>query len=160
MLVEHVVRQVLQYPLGARPLQGHERVSHAHVVDLRVRRVGVPFDPFEIFFCVGSIDDQQKVFGVDPVDEQVVDHARALVGEHRVLHLVVGQLRDVVGREALDERERARAYNFDLAHVRNVKQPGGFANGHVLRDRPGVLDGHFPADEIDHACPQRDVSLV
>ena len=53
--------------------------------------------------------------------------------------------------------ERALAGNFDLAHVGDVEQARRGADGHVLGGDAGVLDGHVPAAERDHAGAEGDV---
>ena len=55
---------------------------------------------------------------------------------------------------------RLRPLDLDLAHVRDVEDAGVGANGAVLLDDALVLDGHLPAGERNHPCPERDVPVV
>ena len=65
----------------------------------------------------------------------------------RLPHIESGS---VVGRDTLDGGERVVAGDLDLAHVAHVEQTGSGADGHVLLDDAGVLDGHVPAAEGNH----------
>ena len=51
--------------------------------------------------------------------------------------------------------KRVGAGDLDLAHVRDVEQPGARADRHVLVDDARVFDGHVPAAEFDHARAER-----
>src|SRR4029453_5878040 len=55
---------------------------------------------------------------------------------------------------------RPRAFDLELAHVRDVEDPGGGADRLVLGDHALVLHGHLPAGERHHARIQRAVPLV
>ena len=66
----------------------------------------------------------------------------------------VFELRNVVARRLLQERERVRAFDQDLAHVRHVEEPRIRAHGLVLVDDARELDGQLPAAEIDHLSAQ------
>ena len=84
------------------------------------------------------------------MDQKIV-HEGAGAGEQAgVLRLAVGELRGVVGGDVLDQLERMRAADFDLAHVADVEQARGGARGHVFGDDAGILDRHVPAAEIHH----------
>ena len=60
----------------------------------------------------------------------------------------------------LDRLQRVGAGDLDLAHVRDVEQPGPRADGHVLVDDARVFDGHVPAAELDHARTERAMPRV
>ena len=96
----------------------------------------------------------------DAVGDQVVDDAAALVRQQRVLRLAVGQLREVVREEALQELELSRAFDVDLAHVRDVEDAAVAPDGEMLRDHTLVLDGHVPACERHHPRAEGDVAIV
>ena len=53
-----------------------------------------------------------------------------------------------------------RPGNFDLAHVRDVEDPGVPADGEVLGPDAPVLDGHLPAGERDELRAGGDVAVV
>ena len=55
---------------------------------------------------------------------------------------------------------RAWPFDLDLAHVRDVEDPGVGADRPVLLDHPLVLDGHLPAGERDHPRAECDVAVV
>ena len=57
-------------------------------------------------------------------------------------------LRDVVGEQPLQQRERAGAARLDLAHVRDVEDPARLAHRQVLLADALVLDRHLPAGEL------------
>ena len=53
--------------------------------------------PFKIFIYLGRVYDQKKFFRLNPVDDQIIDHATAIVQEKCVLALGYRQFVDVVG---------------------------------------------------------------
>ena len=98
--------------------------------------------------------------GRDAIGDQVVDDAAALVREQRVLRLAVTELREVVREEALQELELGRAFDVDLAHVRDVEDAAVAPDGEMLGDHALVLDGHVPACERHHPRAEGDVAIV
>ncbi len=87
---------------------------------------------------------------VDLVHQDVVDEPAVAIQQAGVVRLADLQLGGVVGGNIIDELQRIRAADFDLAHVADVKNAGGAADGVVLLDDAGVLHGHVPAAKIDH----------
>ena len=85
-----------------------------------------------------------------------------------VVRLVVGEARRVVHGDVLDGGESAGAAKLDFAHVRDVKEADGGADGEVLGDQSnaeagagsGILDRHVPAAEVDHFGLERAVRGV
>ena len=59
------------------------------------------------------------------------------------------ELADVVGQNAIQKGRRAGAADGHFAHVRDVEDAGGVADGQMFVGDAGVLDGHFPAAELD-----------
>ena len=68
------------------------------------------------------------------------------------------ELGDVVARHALQEGERAGTLQLELAHVRDVEEPGRLPHREVLGDHAAVLDRHLPAGEGHHLRAQGAVS--
>ena len=97
---------------------------------------------------------------VEPVHDQVVDDPAALVREERVLRPTGLELVEVVREQALEQLVGARPLHVDLAHVRDVEDPGVRANRPVLLEHALVLDGHLPPGERDEPCAERDVAIV
>ena len=85
-------------------------------------RVGVPRDVREVLRDVRRVDDHHDVVG-EAIDEAVVLDRAAVVENRRIVHLADGERGDVVGRDVVDEVDRARAADDELAHVRDVEQP-------------------------------------
>jgi hypothetical protein len=50
-----------------------------------------------------------------------------------------------------------RGFEVQLAHVRDVEEPGGFAHGVVLVHDAGILHGQLPAAEGDDSSAERFV---
>ncbi len=46
---------------------------------------------------------------------------------------------------------RRRPLDENLAHVTHVEQADRAAHGEMLVDDPGILEGHLPSAELDHA---------
>ncbi len=90
---------------------------------------------------VGRVRHRQVAVGLQPVGEEVVEHAPVLAAQHRVLGAPDRELRDVVGEQPLQQRLRAGARGFDLAHVRDVEHADVLAHRHVLLADALVLDG-------------------
>ena len=122
---------------------------------------------------VDPIDDLGPVRGVDHheeerlaggvviiADQHVVEDSAVVVGDQRVADLVqlhVGH----AAREQLGQKDgRAGALESQPAHVRDVDDAHGRADGRVLFDDRRVLHGHGPAGEIDHASAMRHVPIV
>ena len=94
------------------------------------------------------------------VDQHIV-HERALRRrEGRILNLADCEFRRIVRRDVLHSLERIAPRNLDLAHVAHVEQPGTRSHRHVLVDDAGVLNGHVPAAEFDHAGTERSMARI
>ena len=78
----------------------------------------------------------------------------------RVERLVDFEAGDVVGDEALEEVERAGAFEVELAHVADIEEASALADGAMLVEDAGVLDGHLPAAELDEPRAEGDVPVV
>ena len=109
---------------------------------------------------VGRVGDDQVAVAAKPVGEEVVEHAALLVAEAGVLGAADLDLGDVVGEHALEEGERPRALDLDLAHMRDVEHPGVGAHGGVLLADPLVGDRHLPAGEGNELGAGLGVPLV
>src|SRR5262249_20100593 len=86
--------------------------------------------------------------------------AALLVAHQAVAGLHVLHGGGVVAPDVLDEVERIGPGETEPAHVADVEHAGGGADGVVLLDDSGVLHGHEPAAELDHASAVRDVPAV
>ena len=69
------------------------------------------------------------------------------------------ELGDVVREQSLQQRERARAAGFDLAHVRDVEDPARLTHSHVLLAHTLILDRHLPAGEVHELGPGSHVTV-
>ena len=67
---------------------------------------------------------------------------------------------EVVREQPLQQLLRARAFDLELAHVRDVEDAGVGPHRAVLGDHALVLDGHLPARERDEPRPERGVPVV
>jgi len=119
---------------------------------------GVLPHPCQIALGVRGVHHHQEIVGRQAVDEKIVDVGAALGQQAAVVRPARRQPRHVVRRQGLQQGLRARAAQADLAHVRDVEQPGGGAHGAMLLDDAGILDRHLPAGEADHARPQLQVA--
>ncbi len=97
---------------------------------------------------------------LDPVDDQVVDDAPALVGQQRVLGGPDLDLAQVVREQRLEQVDRVHALDLELAHVGDVEDAAVLPDGAMLGDDALVLDGHLPAGEGHEAGPGGDVPVV
>ena len=115
--------------------------------------LGLLAKPGQVLLVIGGVRDGQEAPAVQPVGEEVVEHAAVLAAEHRVLGAALGDLRDVVGEDALEELLCLRPARLDLAHVRDVEHPGLRAHVHVLGADALVLHRHLPAGERHELGP-------
>ena len=109
---------------------------------------------------VGGVRDGEEAAVVEAVGEEVVEHAAVGLAEDAVLGAALGDLGHVVGEDPLEELLRLRAARLDLAHVRDVEQPGLGAHVHVLLADALVLHRHLPAGERHDARPGGLVAVV
>ena len=106
---------------------------------MRVRRVG---------------DHHEAILG-EPVDDQVVEDAAVGRADHRVLGAADGQRRWVRHEGKSQCLTGVRPLHEQLAHVREVEQPGSLSDRSMLVEDRAVLHRHPPAGEVDHPGAQR-----
>ena len=128
-------------------------VAHLHTVELAL------LEPGEVGLAVRCIDDQEKALRRTLVRNQVVDDPALVVRQQRVLRLAGADPVEVVREQRLQEVTRPRAFDFELAHVRDVEDPAVAAHREVLRDDAFVLHRHLPARERDESRAERDVAV-
>ena len=105
---------------------------------------------------VGGIRHGQVAIDVQPVGEEVVEHAAVLAAEHAVLRAAHPraarfgdrELGEVVREQPLEQVERLRPACFDLAHVRHVENAAAPAHSEMLLAQAPVFDRHLPAREL------------
>ncbi len=147
-------------PAGVRPLDGEHRVAVGHIAHRDVEVAAPTAQPGKVGGVVGRVGDDEVAVAAEPVGEEVVEHAAVLGAEAGVLGAADRDLGDVVGEDPLQEGERARPLDLDLAHVGDVEHPGVTAHREVLFANPLVLDGHLPARKIDQLRPELEVAVV
>src|SRR4029077_16061843 len=142
---------------GARPLDRDERGLVRPIVERDASRE-VPLDVHAVLGDVRGVHDHQVLVVGEPVDDDVVDDRAPLVRQEAVPGLPDCEPRDVARDHAVDRRARARAGEEELAHVRQVEEPGVRPDRPMLRDDPGrVLDRHLVARELDHLAARPKV---
>src|ERR1700754_3749517 len=93
------------------------------------------------------------------INEQVVDDRALFGGQRGVLRLAVDEFGDVVRGQPVHKRDSVVTADVDLAHVRDVEEAGVRSGTQVFFDSAGgILNGHIPAAEIDHAAAHLAVS--
>ena len=142
-----------------RALHGQQRILVGDVADVGAWNLAFP-QPSKICLAIGRIDDEEIAEVVEPIDDQVVDDPAAVVRQERVLRLPGLQLDEVVRQRRLQQLGRARPLDLELAHVRDVEDPGVTAHGLVLPDHPCVLNRHLPARKRNEPSAERDVAIV
>ena len=114
----------------------------------------------EIGVAAGGVDDHEQAVR-DAADDQIVEHAALLVGQHRVAQPALAEPRDVARHQRLERRAARIAMDQHLAHVGDVEQRGRAPAVPVLgHDAGRVLHGQRPAGEIDHPAAELEVQLV
>ena len=140
-------------------LDGDERGGQRAVVEDRPERLDPLGEQVADERGVARVGDDEEALLGEPVDDQVVEDPAVRGADHRILGPADGQpgrLRDdgsgerLAGVGPLDEQ---------LAHVRQVEEPGAFTDGPMLLDDPAVLEGHLPAAEGGHLGAERLVPI-
>ena len=104
-------------------------------------------EPGQVLLVIGGVGDGQEALGAQPVGEQVVEHAAVVAAQHRVLRAALGDLRDVVGQDPLQEGS-ASGPEVSISPMWETSNiPAARAHVHVLLADALVLHGHLPAGE-------------
>ena len=111
----------------------------------------------DVHALAGRVDDQMEPVA-GPRHHQVVDDAAVVVGELGVAHGPGREARDIPRHEAFESSGAAAAGEAQLAHVRDIEEPGGGACLRVLRDDArAVAHRHGIAGEADKTGAERAV---
>ena len=130
--LERRERRQLHQIEGRRPRKReHRHVGRAIVEDHPVPRLAG--QPVAVVVDTGRVDDKQEMVVVEPVGDQVVDRAAALVEEEGVLRLADVDAAQVVREHRLEGLQRGGAAHLELAHVAHVE------DARVLDERHGAL---------------------
>ena len=114
-------------------------------------------EPGKVLVNFRGVHHEQPLGLADAVDDQIVDHAAALVQHQRVLPVTGREAVHVVCKEAVQPCRRARALCKKLTHVRNVEDPECAAHCVVFVHDSRILHRHVPAAEADHFSTETDV---
>ena len=144
---------------GARALQCEESRVVRNVLDRGIRRA-VTLDPGQVALPVRCVHHEHELAAAEPVDQQVVQIAAALVEQGAVVRATHLELCDVVRCQSLEERFGTLAGDTELPHVRHVEQAGRGTHRPMLVHHAGVLDGHLPAGERHHPRAVSEVPFV
>ncbi len=143
--------QGIQNRDGGRPLQRQHIGLRRDVAELDVVPGGMGLQPAGILGIVGGVDHHHIALS-QGIDKDIVDGAAILIAQQAVLGRTWLQRGEIAGDHLLQEGQRARALDHDLAHVGDVEQAGVLADGGVLLESAGgVLHWQQPAGELDHA---------
>jgi hypothetical protein len=145
---------------AAGALDGDERDVVALVVDLHVEGGGAVAQLLGHGLAVGGVRDHHVAVVAGAVDDQVVQDAAGAGEQHAVLRLVERERRQLAGEGVVERLAGLRADEHDLAHVRQVEEPGRGAHGVVLGEVAGVADRHLPAGEVGEGRARGGVGVV
>ena len=84
-------------------------------------------------------------FAGKPVGVEIVNHAAALVAHEGVLALAGREPADVIRQNAIEKIRRRRAADGDFAHVGDVENAGGVADGQMFLRRCWCIAPAFPS---------------
>ncbi len=93
-------------------------------------------------------------------DDQIVHDPAGGREQQRVFGLADGERGERANERGVERPPGLRAVQDDLAHVGEVEQSGGGADGVVLGEVAGVADRHLPAGEIGERDPGGLVCVV
>ena len=109
-------------------------------------------EPSRILGDFGCVHDEQVFFLFESVGDEVIDDPAAFIQEDRVLGMAYRKCGEIVGEQSVEPGRGTIAAHKKLAHVGDVEDTTGLADGFVFLKDPSVLNGHFPACEFDHAA--------
>ena len=132
-----------------RALHGQHECLGRHIVDGDVETTSMPGNPIDDFQTVRGVD-HEEIKRFEPVNQHVVENASLVVGDERIPDLARFELGDVVGEQVVEKAARIGPAELDPAHVSDIEQADGLPHRLMLLDDRRVLDGHFPAGEVDH----------
>src|SRR5205823_5091743 len=144
-------RERAQGELRLGSLQRQEGELGAAVDDLgTLPRVGA--NPGVVRRGVGGVHDQEVALGAEVEDDQVVQHAAALVAEDRVLPVADAQAADVVHGELLADRGGRGAARWQAAA--NSTSPQSLPSGpRFMPTSITTAPGRIHAPRTRPACP-------
>src|SRR6266852_3454851 len=131
-------------------LYRHQRSLGTHIVQLGAIAVE-PDEPFAIHVDIRGVDAQHVMLRRKPIDDEIIDRAAVGRTHQRVLGLAVNEARGRIGERMLEQRERPRPAQVELAHVAQVENAGGRAHRQVLFDYAGVAERHLEAAKLRHS---------
>ena len=146
----------------ARPLDGEHRVVIQPVVSPRHRRSpsACVLKPGEVALVVGRVRHRQIAIGLQPIGEEVVEHAAVLAAQHGVLRTADRDLRRRRWRAAAAAARARRAPQFrSRPCARRRRRPRSRAPPCAPRPDADVLDRHLPAGELDELRARGDVAI-
>ena len=123
-------------------------------------RFRIFLQPRPVFVLASCVEDDHIVVLGEAVYDDVVNDAAGFVEQQGILRFTVREFGDIIGRDALNEIERAGAGDAGFAHVGHVEQPGALADGGDFADGAPIGDWHVPAGKGNHGCAERFVRLV
>src|SRR2546425_771007 len=145
-------RETLKEIRGARTLEGQaepfRRAIRESDVRARVRR-----EPGPDRCTRPCVAHEQEPVGREARHDDVVEDRAVFAQEMRVPRFT-RQRGHIVRAEAIEERVCLRPIDENLAHVTHVEQADRAAHGEMLVHDPGILEGHLPSAELDHARPR------
>lgn len=145
---------------GAGTLERDLRPVVRRILEQDRAREVIPH-PGDVLLAVCGVDHDHEPFGVEPVDDEIVDDAPVFIAHRAVADLTVGHGGEVVGHQAVEVRQCVRAGKEDFAHVRDVEEAGLLTHRHVFGDHAGgVLDGEKIARERDDFPAERHMAVV
>ena len=113
----------------------------------------------DIFPLGRAIDHDIEAIG-PAGDHQVVEDPAFLVQQQRITRPMGLERRQIDRQHCLQRRLRPFAADEQLAHVRNIKQPGAFAGPQVLGNDAVILHRHPVAGEFDHPTAARAMPII
>src|SRR4029453_12627509 len=149
-----------QNGFGARTLDSDERRLGRGVFNNHVKTSCALQQGRSHNRSVSGVRNHQEFVGATTVGDEVVDDAAVFLADQRVLALALGHGGNFAYQRIVQDRRRVRSGDPDFAHVGEVEQAGGLADGVVLGQLGGVLKGHLPAAEIREGRAQFLVLFV
>ena len=150
--------QTLQCINGFRALQ-REQAAVGHVDDFAAVANALLHVGQVVGFACAIDDEKQMVATID--EHQVIQNCAFVAQKQAVALFVYFKAKHINRHDGLKRGSSVCADEFDLAHVRYIKQTSRFAGLLVLgHEAFGVLHGHGVARKRNHACAQLNVQGV
>jgi len=153
--IEHPLENF--YRAGALQIDLGRDVGYVFDGNVGAARVPLLLDPRHVFRTRPGVHDQHERLIVEPVHDEIVEHAAVLPAHHPIAASPRGQRGDGTRQKTIEERFRLRSGGPDFPHVTGVEYHRPRSRRFVFRQDAFVSDRHLITAELGHGGAQSDM---